>query len=233
MAEKQSTTEAYNLPAYSVRGSEERKSTNSLSASKKTLLVGAVAVSLILLAFIIVGVVYFYRSSDTLTQIAKMYHINGMVDQRAVSEDIEIDTNRNTVIVHMNGDGIEPGTFALFDYTKSLTGLYYPKERRCYLIAGIHQGFQDPLRWKESLERNATLQSTNPNKILRYHPTESYPISDKSFLPAALRNVCSLLPVNWLEPVDHTSTKGIQKRDCHWHCGVYSDGWVICVEHCN
>jgi len=231
MAEKQSM-ESVNPPVYRVSVEEPRKTSSTYQVSKKVVIGSAVAVTVILLAAIIVGVVYFYRSTDTLKDVAKMYHTIEKNGQTSSGQDIEIDTNKNIVVVHLTGDEIETGTFALLDYTKSLTGIYDAKERKCYLIGGIQQEFLDPQHFKESLEKNNT-QSTVSGKTFRYKLAESYPVSDKSFLPSPLKKVCSIIPVNWLEPALETSGTGIQKRGWCFYVCVNIRGQRVCYQRCN
>jgi hypothetical protein len=226
MAEKQSV-ESSSPPMYRVNVEEPSKNTNRIKVSK-TLVIGVtIAVTVILLAAIIAGVAYFYRSTHTLKEVAKIYH---RTDKNGVNEDIEIDTDKNIVIVHLNGEGIEPGTFVVLDYTKSLTGIHDAKTKRCYLIGGIQQEFLDPQHLRESLEKNLT-QSTS-GKTLRYKVSNSYPVSDKSFLPSALKKVCNNIPVFWLEPDMESSDTGVQKRQFCVNACATIFGVRVCYKNC-
>jgi len=227
MEEKQNV-ESFNPPKYTISSAEPKKAASTVNVSKKTLIGVTVVFSVILLAAIILGAVYFFHSTDTLKEVAKMYRIAEHNGQTTINEDIEINTDKNIVTVHLKGEGIEPGTFVVLDYTKSLTGIYDTKERKCNLIGGIQRTFLDPQHLQERLEMNIT----QPSRTLRYKLAESYPVNDKSFLPSSLRKACAYIPVNWLEPNLEPSISGIQRRQLCIDVCVNIFGVKICYKNC-
>jgi len=117
-----------------------------------------------------------------------------------VTSDVEIDKTSNLVSFYLSGEGVAPGTFAVVDYTKSLTGIYDPNSRRCFLIGGIRNSIADFQTLSSFYEQNATSSVESDDKNLYYKIADDYPVSDKSFIPAPLLTRCASLPVYWLDP---------------------------------
>jgi hypothetical protein len=111
----------------------------------------------------------------------------------------------------LTGPNYEPGTFAVLDYTRSLTMLYDPKSRSCFVIGGIRKEIADPTLFTTYLEKNITRPAVSTR--YSYQIADTYPISDKSILPRSVMKSCAYLPTYWLEPVPAGSEKGIVKRD--------------------
>jgi hypothetical protein len=201
--------ESSSPPIYCEKTTSGDKTHRKLHMSK--LIVGViVAVTIVVVTSIVAGLVYFCLATNSI----KMYQNIVKDGMRAVKQDIEIDTEKNTMIFHLSEDGIEPGTFAVLDYAKSLTGFYDPGNKKCYLIGGIQKDLPNPKAFKDILDAN---NSKSVNETLEYEVSHSYPVSDKSFLPASLRTSCAHIPVFWLQPVQEpnssTGLAGRQKRD--------------------
>jgi len=161
-----------------------------------------ITVGIVLVTSIVSGMVFFGVAASNSVQ---MYHNIDKDGTSVVNQDIKIDTEKNTVIFHLSGNGIEPGTYAVIDYAKSLIGFYVADINRCYLIGGIQMDLPTPKDFKDILDRNNS-QSDWVNETLEYAISSSYPVSDKSFLPAVLRSSCADIPVFWLEPIIESTT---------------------------
>jgi len=221
-------------PAYVVNSMPfHRKPLTSFSSRSKSgcSFVNWVAVTtaiLVIVVTITVNVIYFNLSLNVTQPSIKKYQLTDSDGPAPVTEDIEIDTANNVVVFRLSGAGMEPGTFAVLDHTKAMTGLYIPETKTCYLLGGIFKDFADA----EALSRNLDKNVTRPGHMLtmRYHMAHSYPVSDKSFLPAPMKTVCAHIPVYWLEK--KTQQKSLQKRDadcvlierCVWTLEFDADG---------
>jgi len=222
--------ELANPPAYIVSGSVPNSEMKH-STKGKALFGYAVAITTALVVVLILGGVYYYRSLEMLQDTIRIYSDVDKTGKDPVDRQLEVDTSKNTLVYHLSGNGIEPGTLVVMDYTKSLTGIYDPKSRKCYLIAGIRSDIADPKTVGNMLEKNMTAASKNEE--LKYRVADSYPASDKSILPAALKEDCTYLPVYWLERTIENG-KSVQKRDCHWLCYPIGNGLYYCVlQYCD
>jgi len=206
--EGKTVVELSNPPAYVMQSATSRNQRAKYSSKTRALLVYAVAVSTALIVVLILGGVYYNRTLDVLQDTIKKYSEVYENGRTPVKEDIEVDTEKNTVVFRLSGQGITPGTFALFDYTKSMTGIYDPEVRKCFLIGGIKSKIADAKTFSDSMEKNVTKPMTI--ETLQYKMADTYPVNDKTILPSALKSACAHLPVYWLEP--DTQQKGIQKR---------------------
>jgi len=209
MASEKSSEVVNFPPAYFVN---ERTAAPPQSSSKKSkaLFGYAVGVTTALLVVLVMGGVYYYRSIDILQESIKKFQITDNSGKTPVSQDVEIDMANNYAVFYLTGDNITPGTFAILDYTKSMTGLYDPKSRRCYLNGGLPSDVYDVNTLNNLLEKNVT-QTEQSVQTFRYKLGNSYPVSDKSILPAPLKRACNSLPVYWMEPAQ-SSPHGLTKR---------------------
>jgi len=196
-------------PAYVVNSQTE--SINGQSSKKSKALFGySVAVTTALVVVLVMGGVYYYRSIDVLQESIKKFRLVDNSASNPVEENVEIDMTNNYAVFHLTGSSIAPGTVAALDYTKSMTGIYEPRSRRCYLIGGIKSEISDLQTLSQLYEKNTTFNEAN-RKTFRYVIGSNYPVSDKKILPGPLKNACTSLPVYWLEPAPDTP-HGIQKR---------------------
>jgi len=189
-------------PMYCEKTASDYKTRGKLRTSK--LVVGiTVAVTIVVVTSIVAGIVYIYLATN-----------NAIKDGTSgVNQDIEIDTENNTTIIHLSGDGIGQGSFAMLDYAKSLTGFYDAGNKKCYLLGGIQKDLLNSEAFKDILEIFFASQTDSVNQTLDYELSLSYPVSDKSFLPSTLRSSCAHIPVFWLQPTqESTSAIGRQKR---------------------
>jgi len=170
--------------------------------------------------------IYYGRLVDVHTDVVKKYQTVNTNGNTPVIQNIEVDS-ANNLVYRLTGDGITPGTFAVLDYTRSMCGFYDAGQKKCFLIGGIQNIIADAQTMTSLLAKNITQEGTG--KTLNYKVSDAYPISDKSILPAQLRDACSYLPVYWLES---TATQSKEKRGCFWICTLYSDGSYICIEYC-
>jgi len=180
---------------------------------------------MIVLAFVL-GFVHQGSSANLPQDNIKRYHLVETSGPMPVTEDIEVNTEKNELVVHLEGDGIEPGTIAAFDYETSIAGFYDPKNQACLLIGGINRDIEDPKTFNEHLAKNITesIRSTT-----RYQISYSYPVTNKAILPSPLKNACADLPVYWLEPISDKRSRG--KRSCHYRC-TYEHGRRHCGMVC-
>jgi hypothetical protein len=227
MADEKSSQMSF-PPAYVVSGLTEQVQ-QPKQKSPKALFGYAVAVSVALVVTLILGGVYYYRSLDVIQDSIRHYSNVDKTGSSPVNQDIEINKAKNTMVFRLSGDGIEAGTFAVLDYSKSLTGIYDPKEKTCYLIGGIQKDIVDPNTYANNMDKNVTRPTTV--ETLKYQLADTYPVSDKSILPAELKTACAYLPVYWLEPAAEKT--GIQKRAiCFLRYCFYSWGRRYCVYKC-
>jgi len=159
---------------------------------------------------LVMGGVYYYRSMDVLQESIKKFRIADTSGNSPVNQDVEIDMANNYATFYMTGDQFAPGTFATLDYTKSMTGIYEPRSRRCYLIGGIRSEISDLQSLSYMYEKNNTYTGDD-RKTFTYVLGDNYPVSDKRILPGPLKSACTSLPVYWLEPAPSTP-HGLQKR---------------------
>jgi hypothetical protein len=223
MPRSEKSVESASPPAYIMQHAcSAPQSSQGLPRKTKLLFGYSVAVTTILIVVLILGGIFYFRSQEVLQDTIKMYHSTDKTGTTPVDQDIEVNTAKNTLVFHLNGEGIEPGTFAVLDYSKSMTGVYDPRDRTCYLIGGIQKRILDPMTFNDMLAKNATTPSTV--EVLQYQIADTYPINDKAILPSALKSACAYLPVYWLEPAvePKPETKGIQKRRPRF-C------WRVCV----
>jgi len=203
-------------PAYtgSFQNEGSAQSSNGKSSRKSKVLFGySVAATSALIVVLIMGGVYYYRSLDVIEESIKKFSVVDNTDKTAVYQDVEIDALNQYVIFRLNGADLAPGTFAVFDYTKSMTGIYDPEGHQCFLIAGIRSSISDLQTLSTAYEKNTTTYINETSaEPLYYTLADSYPVSDKNILPAPLRNACTSIPVYWLEPVPADKIHGIQKR---------------------
>jgi hypothetical protein len=190
-------------PAYILTPADPTIMTSRVKHSResKALFGYAVTITTALVVVLILGGIYYYRSLYDLKAIIKTY--------RYADIDIKIDSEKKTVVYRLS---TEPDKIIVVDYPKSLTGIYDPVARQCYLIAGLRSDAMDSQALSDRLEKNMT-QTLKVEKAT-YQIADSYPVSDKSILPSALKSPCAYLPVYWLEPdvtTQHEGT-GIQKR---------------------
>jgi len=199
-------------PAYT--GSFQNEPANGKSSRQSKVLFGySVAVTTALIVVLIMGGVYYYRSLDVIEESIKKFGVGVDSAEAPLSQDLEVDAVNQYVVFRLNGIDLEPGTFAVLDYTKSMTGIYDPKGHQCFLIAGISTNIADLQTLSTVYEKN---NSTDFNVTsvdnLYYTLADNYPVSDKNILPAPLKNACTSIPVYWLEPVPADKTHNIQKR---------------------
>jgi len=190
------------------------QSSNGKGSRKSKALFGyAVGATTALIVVLIMGGVYYYRSLDVIQESLKKFKVVDDSDKTRVSQDVEIDTLNQYAVFRLNGVDMEPGTFAVLDYAKSLTGLYDPKGRQCFLIAGIRSSIVDLQTLSSAYEKNKTnhVNTTNMENLV-YVLADTYPVSDKKILPAPLKNSCTSIPVYWLEPASAEKIHDIQKR---------------------
>jgi hypothetical protein len=215
-------------PAYHMQS----QSSQGHSHKTKALFGYAVAVSTALIVVLILGGIFYFRSMNVLQDTIKTYHTTDKTGSTPVEQDVDVNVAKNTMLFHLNGEGIAPGTFAVFDYAKSMTGIYDPKDRTCYLIGGIQKKISDPKSFKDNMEKNTTKLTTV--ETLQYQIADTYPVNDKAILPSALKSQCAHLPVYWLEPVTESNpeTKSIQKRRVCWRVCVNIRGVRVCYTRC-
>jgi len=213
-------------PTYAVDGQAGSSQTSDIpvrSSTKTKALFGfSVAVTVALVVVLVVGGVYYDRAIHGLQESIKKFHVEDKSGNNPVNEDIEIDMANNYATFYLTGDSVAPGTFAVLDYTKSMTGIYEPRSRRCYLIGGIKSEITDLQTLRDVLEKNITASG---GKNFEYVVGNDYPVSDKTILPGPLKNACTSLPVYWLEPAPETPN-GVQKRGCY---GLCVKVWGVCV----
>jgi hypothetical protein len=205
-------------PAYVINGVGSQQTDSAAggqrsSRKSKALFGYAVAATTALIVTLVLGGVYYYRSLDVIQQSIQKFESSYKTDgsDKTVKTDIEIDTVSNVVVFRLTGSDLTPGTYAVIDYTKSMTGLYEPETRSCYLIAGIRSQITDLASLVDSYSKNTTIVASGQN--FDYSLADNYPISDKQFLPAPMKSACASLPTYWLEPAQpETDDKGIQKR---------------------
>jgi len=199
-------------PAYVVdgQGGSTLASRENSSKKSKALFGYSVAVTTALVVVLVMGGVYYYRSLDVLQESIKKFQVEDKSGYNPVNQDIEIDMANNYAVFYLTGDSVAPGTFAVIDYTKSMTGFYEPRSRRCYLIGGIKSKIPDLQTLSQLYEKNTTFTESS-RKNFEYVLGDNYPVSDKKILPYPLKNACTSLPVYWLEPAPDTP-HGIQKR---------------------
>jgi hypothetical protein len=206
------------------------------SRQSKALFGYAISITTALIVVLILGGVYYYRTLEVLHETVKTYHDMDRSGETPVNRQIEIDTATNTVIFHLSGHGFEPGSLAVLDYPKSLTGIYDPTAKQCFLIAGIWSNLMDPQALSERLEKNLS----KPSNIMKvnYQIADDYPVSDKSILPSSLKSPCAYLPVYWLESVQqHQGVRNARQVDspnnpdhdgCVYACVGLSNGQIKC-----
>jgi ribosomal silencing factor RsfS len=209
MSDKVIVVDATSPPAHNMHTVCTAPQAFPRQSHKTKLLFGyAVAVTTTLIVVIILSGIFYFRSQEVLLDTIKIYHRADKTGTTPVHQDIEVNTAKNTVVFHLNGEGIETGTFAVLDYAKSMTGIFDPEARACYLIGGIQKKIADLKTFSDVLEKNVNRTSTV--ETLQYQTADTYPVNDKAILPSALKSQCAYLPVYWLEPA--TETKTIQKR---------------------
>jgi hypothetical protein len=197
-------------PAYGQAGGSLQSSSGASSKKSKALFGYSVAATTALIVVLVMGGVYYYRSIDVLQESIKKFQVVDNSGSTPVREEVEIDLTNNYAVFHLTGNSIAPGTFAALDYTKSMTGVYEPRSRRCYLIGGIRSEISDLQSLSNMYEKNITYTETS-KKSFNYVIGDNYPVSDKKMLPGPLKSACTSLPVYWLEPAPDT-THGLQKR---------------------
>jgi len=219
-------------PAYVVEGQAGSSQTTDVSSSKKTktLFGYSVAVTTALVVVLVMGGVYYYRSIDVLQESIKKFQVADNSGNNPVNQDIQIDMANNYAVFYLTGDSVSPGTFAVLDYTKSMTGIYEPRSRHCYLIGGIKSEISDLQTLSNVFEKNIT-DAVASGKNFEYVLGDNYPVSDKKILPSPLKNACTSLPVYWLEPAPDTP-HGVQKRSC-WTVKVKIGWFSISVKRCS
>jgi len=189
------------------------ESSNGKSSRKSTVLIGySVAATTALIVVLIMGGVYYYRSLDIIQETIKNYKILVDNDKDQISQDVEVNAQNQYITFRLNRAGMEPGTFAVLDYAKSMTGIYEPRGRQCFLIGGIKSEIADLQTLSNVYDKTTHL---NSSAMVTYHYVlaDTYPVSDKKILPVPLQNACTSLPVYWLEPAQTAKTHNIQKRD--------------------
>jgi len=195
-----------NAPSYNA---EQQKSDGWSLTKKKVLFAYAIGVTVALILVIIISSVIHSRIIYVHPASVKKYSVMDMSGTTPMREDIEIDMSNNFAVFYLSGDSMMTGTFTVIDYTKSMTGLYEPNSRRCYLGGGIDLEIYDLETLDNMLEKNTTQQETKKN--FYYKLGNNFPVSDKSILPAPMKSVCMSLPVYWLEPA-LSASHSIQKR---------------------
>jgi len=195
-------------PAYPIMSSATNEMAGR-SRKTKALYGYAIGVTTAFVVLLIFGGIYYYKSIEVLQDAIKTYRTVDKSGDNKLDQEVDIDTSNNQLVFRLNGEGIAPGTFAVQDYTKSITGIYDPKERKCYLLSGINKEVVDPRTYSDMLEKNTT--ASTPIATLNYQIADSYPVSDKSVIPSKLRSACQYLPVYWLEPAKEAKG-GKQKR---------------------
>jgi len=197
-----------NPPFYN--GAATRQTSGGWSSTKsKALLCYAVGVTVALVIVIIISSVHQRQTTNVLLASIKKYTVMDMSGTTPMREDIEIDMSKNFALFYLSGDGMMDGTFVVLDYTRSMTGLYEPNSRRCYLGGGLHSDIYDLQTLGSMLEKNTTQQKTE--ETFSYQLGNNFPVSDKTILPDPMKTVCMSLPIYWLEPVPPTS-HNIMKR---------------------
>jgi len=183
------------------------------SRKSKALFGYAVAATTALIVVLIMGGVYYYRSLDVIQESIKKFKVVDDSSKDPVNQDVEIDTLNQYAVFRLNGADLAPGTFAVIDYAKSMTGVYDPEGRQCFLIAGIRSSISDLQTLKTAYEKNnSTRVNTTNMETLYYVLADTYPVSDKKILPGPLKNACTTIPVYWLEPAPADKIHDIQKR---------------------
>jgi hypothetical protein len=223
MSDKAVIVESASPPAYIMQPAA--KASSGYSSKSKALFGYAVAVTTALVIVLIIGGVYYSRSVDDLQDIIKTYRHTDKTGTTPIQQDIEVNLGKNTLSFNLQGEGIAPGTVAVVDYSKSITGIYDPQARTCYLIGGIAKRIVDLKTYNNNMERNVTRPTTV--ETLQYQLADTYPVNDKAILPSPLKSQCTYLPVYWLEP----QTKDKQKRACFYICGTIW-GVRICWWRC-
>jgi len=190
------------------------------SRQSKILFGYSVAITTALIVVLVMGGVYYYRSLDIIQESIKKFKVVDDSNKTPVSQDVEIDAVNQYAVFRLNGADLEPGTFAVLDYARSMTGVYDPEGRQCFLIAGIRTSIVDLQTLKTAYEKiNATHVNTTNEVSFSYTLADTYPVSDKTILPRPLKNACTSIPVYWLEPAQADKTHNIQKR------GFFSKLW--------
>jgi len=197
-------------PAYYAPQQVSQSSVRDSSKKSKALFGYAVGATTALIVVLVMGGVYYYKSIDVLQESIKKFQMADNSGSKPVNQDIEIDMSNNYAVFYLTGADIAPGTFATLDYTKSMTGIYEPKSRRCYLIGGIKSEISDIQSLSNMLEKNTTNAETS-GKTFYYVLGDNYPVSDKKILPSPMKSSCTSLPVYWLEQAQDTP-HGMQKR---------------------
>jgi hypothetical protein len=193
----------------------------------------AVAVTTALVVVLVLGGVYYYKSIDNLQEVIEKFRVVDDSGKTPVTQDIEINTAKQYAVVQINGDSIAPGTYAVLDYSKSMTGIYEPNSRRCYLIAGIQNRIVD----LETIRHYYEKQNGTSNKgevrgeTFYYVVADTYPVSDKTILSAPLKTSCASLPVYWLEPATDDTHDRVKREKC-WEVEVGWGKWKIKYRRC-
>jgi hypothetical protein len=200
MAEEKSSVTVF-PPAYSgINKIHEKRS------FKTKLLFGyAVAVSTALMVTLVLGGLYYYRSLDVIQESIQKFQVVDKSGGSPLSQNVELNAAQNTVVFRLIGQDITFGTFAVLDYTKSMTGVYDAGTRKCYLIGGIRSSISDLNTLSDEYAKNTTNIEAS-GETLNYVLADSYPVSDKSILPSPLQSACLSLPTYWLEPAPASTT---------------------------
>jgi len=238
MAETKNIEAAASFPPAYIDVLQNQPPAVKSSKKSKALFGYAVAATTALIVVLVMGGVYYYRSLDIIQESIKKFHLTDKsdvhTDGTSVSQDIEIDTVNQYVVMHLNGATMEPGTMVVLDYSKSMIGLYRPVSRHCHLIGGINSDMAEFNAMASAYENmNSTQLGKNEKRVFYYVQAETFPVSDKIILPAPLKSFCNGLPVYWLEPstADKFHKHQIQKRAAASTTFETADGSRCCC-HC-
>lgn len=232
MAEKGSELPQVSCPpAYALPSIEPRS--NGSSRKSKAVLGYAIGVTVALVILVILGSVYYYKSLDVIqSSVVKFQETYKTPDKKDdITQETEVDQDNNVAVFRLTGKGIPDGTIAVLDYTRSMTGLYDPEVKQCFLLGGIRKDIVDPKTLSQHLYGNKTKEDATVTETLNFQKADDYPITDKSILPKPLQASCKHLPTYWMEPAtekpDQKSLEpmptnpeegsGRQKRACYYY----------------
>jgi hypothetical protein len=178
------------------------------------------------------------------------------IEVDGTKQTVAVDTVNDVSIFYPQGPGVPNGTVAAIDYKRSITGLYDPAMRECYVTAGMRPDAPSAMDLKQALN-NGQYQTDHSTHIY-FHKVDNIAVRDHSVLPSPLQSVCAGLPVYWMEETEapapsNTTDAGTarSKRDtlayscysgtvlyyssyfcCRAAICIYVPGYVYCYSYC-
>lgn len=169
------------------------------SCKSKATLGYAVGITIALIIVVVLGSVYYFKSLEIAHgTIVKFHQTYKGESNEEVTQETEVDVDNQIAVFHLDGDGMSKESFVVFDYGRSMIGLYEEEEKSCYLVGGLTKDMVDLKAFLARLYQNSTDENSTGGE-LDYVTADDYPISDKSILPKPLQSPCKYLPTFWLE----------------------------------